>query len=64
MKKGQRGNHSIITQEDRYYDGYNVSYYDDEMVSDWMKEGTEDCIEYIEHIIDSEVLWLKRNALK
>jgi len=58
MKKGQQGNHSTNTWEDRYYDGYDVDHYDDKMVSSWMKEGIEDCIEYMD-VVDSEVLWYK-----
>ncbi|WP_440110322.1 hypothetical protein [Paenibacillus sp. QZ-Y1] len=63
MKKGQQGNHAIITWEDRYYDGYDVDYYDERLVSDWMREGTEDCIEYMD-VVDSEVLWVKNNMNK
>ncbi|MFE6075757.1 hypothetical protein ACFVQB_14895 [Paenibacillus sp. NPDC057886] len=58
MKNIHKGNHSIITWEDRYYDGFEVDTYETKMVSDWMRDGTEDCIEYM-GAVDSEVLWYK-----
>ncbi|PYE51623.1 hypothetical protein HUB98_06275 [Paenibacillus barcinonensis] len=64
MRKGKQGNHSTITWEDRYYDGYgdDWDYYDERMVSEYMKQGIDDCIEYIEVAVDQEVLWLKNNT--
>ncbi|MET3209927.1 UNVERIFIED_CONTAM: hypothetical protein ABIC26_002875 [Paenibacillus sp. PvR008] len=61
MEKRSKGNHSITTWEDLYYDGYKVDVFDERNVSDWMLEGTEDCIEYIEEY-DDEVFWLKNEA--
>lgn len=58
-----KGNHSIITWEDLYYDGYEVDVFDQRDVSDWMLEGTEDCYEYIEKH-DDEIIWLKNEAQK
>lgn len=64
MINRNKGNHSIITWEDKYYDGYEVSTFDEKMVSNWMREGTEDCVKYIEEIVDSEYFWYKNIALK
>ncbi|KAF6630515.1 hypothetical protein H6F38_13875 [Paenibacillus sp. EKM208P] len=63
MKKQNKGNHSIITWEDLYYDGYEVDVFDERDVSGWMLDGTEDCYEYIEKH-DDEVIWLKNEAQK
>ncbi|WP_169834406.1 hypothetical protein [Paenibacillus donghaensis] len=47
---------------ERYFDG-EVDYVDERYVSDEMKEGTEDCVEYLDtQKIDDEVLYLKREA--
>ncbi|PZT57482.1 hypothetical protein DN757_02160 [Paenibacillus silvae] len=58
MINRNKGNHSINTWEDQYYDGYDVSTYDEKMVSDWMREGTEDCVEYLE-VLDNEYFWYR-----
>jgi len=63
MINRNKGNHSIITWEDRYYDGFDVDYYDEKLVSRWMKEGTKDCIEYLD-TVDNEVMWYKNNMNK
>lgn len=49
--------------QDMYYDG-DKDYYDERDVSPVMKQGTYDCIEYIEEVIDNETAWLKREAQK
>ncbi|PYY28339.1 hypothetical protein [Paenibacillus illinoisensis] len=64
MKNKHKGNHSIITREDQYYDGYELGCYDERYVRTEMKAGTKDCIEYIEDHIDDEVIWLKNHAQK
>ena len=63
MKNIHKGNHSIITWEDQYYDGFDVDAYETKMVSDWMREGTNDCIEYID-VLDSEYFWYKNLTSK
>lgn len=63
MKNINKGNHSIITWEDRYYDGFDVDEYETKMVSDWMREGTNDCIRYMD-VVDSEYFWYKNIANK
>lgn len=60
--KHNKGNHSTITWEDRYYDGCNVDYCEEDFVSSEMKLGTEECIKYIEDTVDNETLWLKNKA--
>ncbi|MWV44954.1 hypothetical protein GRF59_15130 [Paenibacillus sp. HJL G12] len=49
--------------QDMYYDG-DKDYYDDRDVSPEMKQGTKDCIKYIEEVIDNEATWLKQEAQK
>ncbi|KZE65148.1 hypothetical protein AV545_04280 [Paenibacillus jamilae] len=63
MSKMNKGNHSIITWEDRYYDGFELDCFDHRDVSDWMLKGAEDCYEYIEKH-DDELIWLKNEAQK
>ncbi|MFS0855165.1 hypothetical protein [Paenibacillus taichungensis] len=63
MKNIYKGNHSIITWEDRYYDGFEVDTYETKMVSDWMLDGINDCVEYID-VLDNEYFWYKRIANK
>ncbi|MDP9675194.1 hypothetical protein J2W97_001177 [Paenibacillus jamilae] len=59
MPKMKKGNHSIITWEDRYYDGFELDYFDDRDVS--LKTEIEE-IDYT--YIDDEVIWLKNEAHK
>jgi len=49
--------------QDQYYDGES-DYYDERDVSPEMKQGTNDCIEYIEEVIDNEATWFKHEAQK
>ncbi|RPK31836.1 hypothetical protein EDO6_02463 [Paenibacillus xylanexedens] len=64
MINRNKGNHSINTWEDQYYDGYEVDTYDHRMVSDEIKQGTEDCVKYIEEIVDNEYFWYKNITRK
>lgn len=63
MTKSQKGNHSLTTTQDNYYDGLSSGCFDERFVSLEMRSGTKDCIQYIDENIDDEVLWLKRNVL-
>ncbi|WP_063563030.1 hypothetical protein [Paenibacillus sp. O199] len=56
--KHNKGNHSTITWEDQYYDGFEVDTYETKMVSDWMRDGINDCVEYID-VLDNEYFWYK-----
>lgn len=47
------------TWEEQYFDG-DVEYYDERDVSPEMKQGTNDCIKYIEEVIDNEAAWFKK----
>ncbi|MEK4427811.1 hypothetical protein MHB54_00980 [Paenibacillus sp. FSL M7-0802] len=59
MHKKNKGNHSIITWEDLYYDGYELDYYDERDIS------LERDIEEINYTyMDDEVIWLKNEAQK
>ncbi|MMZ61416.1 hypothetical protein D1872_235660 [compost metagenome] len=59
MAKRNKGNHSIITWEDRYYDGFDIDYYDERDVS------LDKDIEEIDYTyMDVEVIWLKNEAAK
>ncbi|QNR65513.1 hypothetical protein IAQ67_16640 [Paenibacillus peoriae] len=59
MVKRYKGNHSIITWEDQYYDGFELDYYDERDVS------LDKDIEEIDYTyMDVEVIWLKNEAQK
>lgn len=59
MVKQNKGNFSIITWEDRYYDGFDLDYFDDRDVS----LNTE--IEEVDYTyMDDEVMWIKNEAQK
>ncbi|MGM1044865.1 MAG: hypothetical protein ACQEXX_01825 [Bacillota bacterium] len=47
--------------QELYYDGL-VDYYDERDVSLDMKQGTNDCIKYIEEDLDHDIQWLKQEA--
>ncbi|OZB98038.1 hypothetical protein [Paenibacillus sp. XY044] len=47
------------TFQEQYYDG-DVDYCDERYVSPEMKQGTNDCVEYIEEVIDNEAVWLMK----
>lgn len=66
MVNRNKGNHSVITWEDRYFDG-EIDYYDERYVSlDW-KNSTSNLINYQEEMLDTyddDILWLKNEAQK
>lgn len=49
--------------QDLYYDG-ETEYFDERDVSSYMKQGLNDCIEYIEDETDNDILWYKNEAQK
>lgn len=51
------------TMQELYYDG-EADYCDERDVSLDMKQGTNDCIEYIEQESDYNILWYKQEAQK
>ncbi|WP_311078271.1 hypothetical protein [Paenibacillus polymyxa] len=57
MVKRNKGNHSIITWEDMYYDGFELDYYNERDVS--LDTDTEE-VDYT--YMDDEVIWLKNEA--
>lgn len=63
MINRHKGNHSIITKEDQYYDGFELGSFDERYVSSWMTEGTNDCIKYIEDTMDREYEYYRYQAL-
>ncbi|MDY8021243.1 hypothetical protein [Paenibacillus polymyxa] len=59
MVKRYKGNHSIITWEDQYYDGFELDHYDGRDVT------LDKDIEEVDYTyMDDEVIWLKNEAAK